>query len=120
VQGKAVFPTPFGWIGTAAPPENESAALLDAATVFDTSGASAGMGALERFLESYPRSVWAPSVRLGMALAYQSQCRYSQALAHFEQVWTQTAGDPDPAARESAASTAASWAYLLGCLGHQE
>ena len=118
VRGKAVFPFPFMSVGE--PTEGESAALLEAANVFDSDGARAGMAALERFLAAHPQSAWAASVRVGMAQFYQAQCRFSLALEHYELAWARTCTDKDPAAQELAAVAGAGWGYLLGCLGQQE
>jgi RHS repeat-associated protein len=119
VQAKPVFPSPIEWVGTEQPPESESGALLDAIGAFEAKGISAGFASLEDFLETHPRSAWAPSLEVSMAKHYRTSGRYTLALAHWESVWNTTKASSDPAAQRVAARAIAGWTRLLGSLGEK-
>src|SRR5882724_11939409 len=70
INSKPVFASPIEYIGTAEPPEAESASLLQAIGEFETKGTKGGFAALEDFLRAYPASTWAPSIEVNLAENY--------------------------------------------------
>ena len=120
VHKALLFAQPLEWVGTQKPPDAESLALLADIHVFETNGASAGFGGLEKFLKAYPQSVWAPSVNVSMAEYYRGHGRYTLALAHWQAAWKTTRGSPDGTAQKIAVRTIAGWTRLLASLGEKE
>ena len=100
VKGQQLFTTPLEWVGVDAPPEAESSRLLDAISVFETSGTKGGYQALEGFLKANPHSAWSPALRAHLAETYRNNGRYSLALSHWNAAWESTKAGNDATSKK--------------------
>ncbi|HEV2207455.1 MAG TPA: RHS repeat-associated core domain-containing protein [Verrucomicrobiae bacterium] len=120
IESKRAFAYPIQWIGQAAPPNTESAALLSALSVFDKEGPLLGNAALEIFLTDHPYSAWDPSLNTGMAEYYRRTGAYSRALNHWENAWNETKTNSTTNAQALAVRVFAGWTRLLASLGRTD
>jgi len=75
---------------------------------------------LEGFLEKYPNSAWAPSVRLNLASYYFDAGRYSLAMTGWKLAWTQTKDVQGVDAAEIANAAVAEYAVMLARVGRKQ
>jgi YD repeat-containing protein len=83
-------------------------------------GPGLGIRALELFVETYPNSVWTPSLRNNLAFYYRNKGRYSLALAHWENAWETTKLADLGNAKAVADFALAHYTRLLASLGRKE
>jgi RHS repeat-associated protein len=120
ISQKRTFRQQLLWVGTLAPSEADSQALLTALETFRTTGNEAGIAALEGFLISRPRSPWGPSLHSQLGAYYRQAGKYSMALTHWETAWKATSEFTSGSGKAVADFTLANWSALLSSLGRIE
>ncbi len=74
---------PFG-----IPTSDETRALQAAVAAYKAAGDAADTGALDRFLEHYPRSAWRVAVLTNEGLAYKRAGEFSKATSRLREAWS--------------------------------
>ena len=120
LAAKRIFPDPLVWVGSTAPTEDESAALLGAVGFFESAGVQAGYDALNGYVTAYPNSSWTPCLTVNLAEHYRSIGRYSLALQYWEAAWNETKSSSDEAGQKIAVRAIAGWTRLLASLGEKD
>jgi RHS repeat-associated protein len=116
----AVFTHPIVYVGDQPPDATESQDLSSAIDVMRLNGPGIGLPALELFVETYPDSVWTPSLRNNLAYHYRNKGRYTLALAHWATVWETMKLADAGRAKEVADFALAHLTRLLASLGRKE
>ncbi len=119
VTGSSVFRVPIHHVGTAAPAEVESRALLKAFDHFKD-GREAGLGALWDFVVENPQNSWTPSLQCRLGEKLREQGRYSKALKTWSEAWKSVSSGSDANSREIAGEILGQWSQLLASLGRLE
>jgi YD repeat-containing protein len=120
IMTKRVFTSPIEWFGGQEPSEAESAELLQAIAVCETSDLKAGVAALEKFIAAHPQSAWTPSLHAHLAGEYRQWGRYSLALVHWEAAWQSMKASKDIRGQKLAVGAVAGKACLLAALGQKD
>jgi len=117
VNGGSYFKQRLVPVGPTLPSEAESQVLFEVLTQWRVQGDQAGLPALEKFVEEFPDSAWAPSIRINLGHLYRERGRYTLALQHWEEAWEATKRSPGGDDKRVADYALAHWTRLLASLG---
>jgi RHS repeat-associated protein len=114
-----VFPEPLIPVG-GEPTDDENAALGRALRTFYARPDRSAAGALTSFLDSYPTSVWRPSLLANLGSLYRRSGAFSRALDAFDQSWRLTKDSAEPSAQAVADYAISSWLEVVASFGQSE
>lgn len=108
------FPEPLMWIGTNAPTQAESDALLVIVTNFPS---ATWKSDLQGYISTYASSPWTPSVRSSLAILCRNSGEYSDALTQWSNTWQITKTFTNGTGKAVGDAVIAHWSQLLASLG---
>jgi RHS repeat-associated protein len=113
-----VLPEPIVPVGVSSPGEN--VALAAALSAFAETRESNTMGAIGRFMDSHPTSVWQPSLLLNAGMVMLRQGFFTRAAQDFRTAWTLAKNIPSAEARRVADQSIGELLRLESRLGHAD
>jgi RHS repeat-associated protein len=118
ILASRVLPEPLVPIGESTPDEN--VALASALRTFAAAREPDTMGAIGRFMETHPTSVWQPSLLLNAGLVWLRQGFFTRAAQDFRTAWTLAKDLPSLPAHRVADQAVGELIRLESRLGHAD
>ncbi len=99
---------------------SETAALASALDEVQLLGGADGAAPLERFLQAYPASRWAPAILLNLGDDAYATGRFQRAMSSWQRAWNLAKVGADPVSRRLANLAIAEYAKMNARVGRQD